>query len=263
MTVVKSLMSFSSMLRPVAPYSRYSDVYDDVIGRDLFQDVSRLFNALIRRHRIAFRSAADLGCGTGLFARFLSHGWRIPVFGVDASPAMLRRAASNCHGSRVSLLCQDIRRLELPRRVDLMTANVDTINHLLDPEEVRQLFRRVHEQLSDGGHFVFDFLPPCGPKPMNRVIAARSCDGASHVMQRIRWIPAGRLLRYRLLVRGPNHVTPKMELHTERTYALKDIARWLAECGFIVREVLDAARNEHLTSCPRRVVVVAQKRRLN
>ena len=244
----------------VPPYRRYSDVYDDVMGHDLFDWVRRQFAAMVRRHRIAFESAADLGCGTGLFARYLSRAWRVPVFGVDRSPAMLRVAADRCRGSAVSLLRQDIRRLRLPRQVDLITANVDTINHLLDAGEIRALFRRVHDHLREGGHFVFDFLPPCGPQAHVQVVQRGTRDGAGRVTQRIRWNPRRRLLTYRVLVQSPRCSAPSVELHAERTYEPRDIARWLAEVGFVIREVLDADSLRRANACPRRVVVVAQKK---
>jgi SAM-dependent methyltransferase len=245
------------------PYRMLAGIYDDVIGRTFFGWVRRMFADLVHRHRIAFDSAADLGCGTGLFARHLSRGWRVPVFGVDLSPAMLQIAARNCRGTPVALLHQDIRQLRLPHRVDLITANFDTVNHLLHPADLLSLFQHVHRALNDNGHFVFDFIPPCSPRASVSVHHGRSADGSKEVTQRIRWTPSNRLLSYRIRVRGPSCGSNGIELHTERTYAPRDIARWLAESGFIVREVLDAQTLRQRLFCPRRVVVVAQKRPAN
>lgn len=242
------------------PYRMLAGIYDDVVGRPFFAWARRMFADLVRRHRIAFDSAADLGCGTGLFARHLSRAWRVPVFGIDLSPDMLRMAARNCHDAPVALLQQDIRQLRLPRRVDLITANFDTVNHLLHPGDLVTLFRRVHHALNDDGHFVFDFIPPCGPRASVSVHRRDSADGRKSVIQRIRWTPSTGLLSYRILLRG-SCSTPGLELHTERTYPPRDIAQWLAQTGFIVREVLDARTLKGATFCPRRVVVVAQKRR--
>ena len=125
------------------PYSLLAEAYDDIVGRKFFLLVRDAFEHIVARHRIGFASVADLGCGTGLFARYLNRLWRVPVFGVDISPAMLRVAASNCRGTKVTLLRQDLLRLALPRPVDLITANFDTVNHLVGDGDLPRLFRRL------------------------------------------------------------------------------------------------------------------------
>jgi SAM-dependent methyltransferase len=246
------------MLAP--PYGLLAEAYDDVIGRDFFARIRRIFEHLVARHRIAFASAADLGCGTGLFARYLNALWRVPVFGVDLSPAMLRIAASNCRDTNVMLLRQDIRELRLPRRVDLVTANFDTLNHLVNDGELPALFRRVYDQLRPGGHFIFDFITPCDPLGTAAITRRLlSCDGRRHVTQRIRWVPGRRMLFYEVLFRDSARPTPRLELHRERTYWPRDVATWLMEAGLVLRDVLDAATLRDATACHRRIIVVAQK----
>ncbi len=55
-----------------APYSELAPFYDAALGRESFADARRAFELLASGHRIRFRSAADIGCGTGLFACYLS-----------------------------------------------------------------------------------------------------------------------------------------------------------------------------------------------
>src|SRR5207244_7834294 len=137
----------SRLAQLASPYSLLADAYDDIVGRNFFHLIRRAFESIIARHRIDFSSVADLGCGTGLFARYLNALWHVPVFAIDASPAMLRVAAANCRNANVTLLRQDIRRLLLPRRVDLVTANFDTVNHLTGDGDLMVLFRRVYQHL--------------------------------------------------------------------------------------------------------------------
>ncbi|HTP98164.1 MAG TPA: class I SAM-dependent methyltransferase [Casimicrobiaceae bacterium] len=241
------------------PYTLLADAYDDIVGRDFFALLRGMFERIVARHRIAFSSAADLGCGTGLFARYLNALWRVPVFAVDRSPSMLHRAARNCRGARVTLLRQDIRRLLLPRPVDLVTANFDTVNHLLQDGDLPALFRRVHRHLRPGGHFIFDFITPCDP-PAGTVHYRASSQGERDVAQRIRWIPARRLLLYDIVFRDPARGPPRVEFHRERAYAPSEVAAWLADAGFVVREVLDANTLARAARCPTRAIVVAQRR---
>ena len=114
------------------PYSQLAPAYDSALGIPNFIGTRAAFERLVRRYDIRFRSAADIGCGTGLFACYLSQCWGVPVFGVDRSPEMLAVATRNCTSSNVCLLQQDIRCLRLPCPVDLITANFDTMKPSFD-----------------------------------------------------------------------------------------------------------------------------------
>src|SRR5436309_13152788 len=111
------------MLKIARPYSRFASFYDATIGRPAFRHTRIIFERLVRHHRLKFRSAADLGCGTGLFACYLNRRWGVPVFAVDRSPEMLRVAVGSCPGGGVIFLRQDMRRMRLPVKVDLVTCH--------------------------------------------------------------------------------------------------------------------------------------------
>src|SRR5215471_21820492 len=118
------------------PYSELAPAYDQTIGWPAFHHARRAFETLARRYGLRFRSAADIGCGTGLFARYLNECWGAPVYAVDRSREMLRQARRNSSGVGVCFLQQDVRCLALPSNVDLITANFDTLNHLNVPQDL-------------------------------------------------------------------------------------------------------------------------------
>src|SRR5512132_2456614 len=131
-------MEFIASQRHFArPYRELAPRYDAALGISNFIGTRAAFEALVRRYGIQFRSAADIGCGTGLFACYLSQCWGVPVFGVDRSPEMLTVAKRNCASLNICFLQQDIRCLCLPHPVDLITANFDTMNHLLTELDLR------------------------------------------------------------------------------------------------------------------------------
>ena len=249
---------------PVAPrlargYSRLAPAYDRALGIPNFIGTRAAFEALVKRYSISFRSAADIGCGTGLFARYLSQCWGVPVFGVDRSPEMLRIAMQNCRASQVSFLQQDIRGLQLPFPVDLITANFDTLNHLLNPDDLVISLRRVAENLRHGGHFIFDLITPCEPLggalTQFRELASKGC----RVTQRIGWQPRQRMLAINVTLDSPQYSMPIRELHRERAYFPAEVGRWLLEIGFSIRGVHDATTLRLATACPARVIFVARK----
>jgi SAM-dependent methyltransferase len=241
------------------PYSRLAASYDAALGIANFVGTRAAFEALVKRYGIKFHSAADIGCGTGLFARYLNQFWGVPVFAVDHSPEMLRIAIRNCRYSSVCLLKQDIRCLRLPCQVDLITANFDTLNHLLNPSDVVLVFRRISENLRQGGHLLFDLITPCRPLGgavrQVRTLASRN----SGVQQRIVWEPRQRTLAITVTLRSPRCFRAMTEFHRERAYSPSDVGRWLLDSGFIVRGVHDGTTLRLANDCPPRIVLVAKK----
>lgn len=242
------------------PYSQLASTYDIALGIPNFIGTRAAFERLVRRYDIRFRSAADIGCGTGLFACYLSQCWGVPVFGVDRSPEMLAVATRNCTSSNVCLLQQDIRCLRLPYPVDLITANFDTMNHLLTELDLRFAFRRIWENLRPGGHFIFDLITPCQPLGGAQTYIRRLGSGRRRAAQHIRWNPWQRILSIFVVMDSPSSKVSTLEAHRERAYSPAEVGGWLMNGGFLIRAVHDAVTLRMATGCPQRVIVIARKK---
>jgi len=242
------------------PYSHLAPNYDDTVGRPFFHRTRRIFERLISRYGITFRSAADIGCGTGLFARYLNQEWCVPVFGVDLSAAMLRIALRRCRGLNVCLLKQDIRYLRLPRCVDLITCNFDTLNHLVGDGDLLSAFRHINRNLNPNGHFIFDMVLHCQPLGDANRYVRRFRTGDRFVTQDVRWQPWRRLLSIIVSIGAPGRCSRIVERHIERAYSVKEIDDALHEAGFTIRGVHDGETLAPVSTCPPRIVVVAMRR---
>jgi SAM-dependent methyltransferase len=248
------------MILPAPPYSRFVVAYDGMVGVEFFRRVRRAFETLARRYDLRFGCAADIGCGTGLFACYLNHCWGVTVYGVDRSPEMLRVAECRCGGPGVRFLRQDIRELCLPEPVDLVTANFDTMNHLITVGDLRLAFRRVADNLRTGGHFYFDIITPCRPLGGLRTYRRALCTAGQSMEQRVRWEPTRRLIQ--ILVVHRRHTSggcPVIERHTERAYSPGDVGESLLDAGFVIRGVHDEATLRFPPSCPPRLIVLARR----
>ena len=242
------------------PYSELAPAYDSALGISNFIGTRAAFETLVRRYGIQFRSAADIGCGTGLFACYLSQCWGVPVFGVDRSPEMLAVATRNRTSLNVCFLQQDIRCLRLPCPVDLITANFDTMNHLLTEFDLRLAFRRIWENLRPGGHFIFDLITPCQPLSGAQTYTRRLGSGSRKAVQRIRWNPGQKVLSIVVIIRSPSSKVSTLEAHRERAYSPVEVGRWLMDEGFLIRGVHDAATLRMATGCPQRILVIVRKK---
>jgi outer membrane protein OmpA-like peptidoglycan-associated protein len=172
---------------------------------------------------------------------------------------MLRQAARTCSHGNVCLLRQDIRRLRLPHPVELVSANFDTLNHLVAASDLRLAFRRIHDNLRPGGHLYFDLITPCQPLGGRRAYVRRFGAASRQMFQRIHWSPRRRLLSIIVVFHAPNALRSTLEVHWERAYSLREVGRWLLEAGFVIRGIHDAATLRVARGCPPRIIVVAQK----
>lgn len=244
--------------RSTAPYSKLAPNYDATVGMPFFVRTRRAFEQLVKRYGIAFRTVADIGCGTGLFARYLNRSWGVPVIGVDISGDMLRIAVRNCRGLKVCLLRQDIRSLRLPRPVDLVTCNFDTLNHLVGDGDLLRTFRSVASNINPGGHFLFDMVMDCQPLGKARRYVRRFSSARRIVKQHISWQPAKKLLSIVVSIRSRDSA-PILEHYRERAYSASEIGRALLDAGFVIRGIHDADTLAMPRRCPPRIIVVARK----
>lgn len=100
----------------------------------------------------------DLGCGTGRLTEILA-GRGYDMIGIDLSEDMLAIAQErkNRSGSDILYSLQDMREFELYGAAGAMVSVGDSINYLLEIQDLEKLFACVRRGLLPGGVFVFDF----------------------------------------------------------------------------------------------------------
>ncbi len=99
----------------------------------------------------------DVACGTGGFTLpFLKNG--IDVIGVDPSPEMLNIAREKlcASGYNALLLCQSAEELDLYGTVDGAVCCLDSLNHIIDAEELKRSIARIALFLEKDRLFIFD-----------------------------------------------------------------------------------------------------------
>jgi SAM-dependent methyltransferase len=161
-------------------YDGWASFYDTLLGATGFDHIWPAFHRAFRRFDMHITSAADFGCGTGLFLARLARTVRhATLFGVDRSSAMLRLATRRLAGSQVELFqgdlrnfkipnrsdlrnlkipSRDLRNLKIPTRVDLVTCNFATINYMNGSLDLSAALRNLACHLHLHGYLIMDFL---------------------------------------------------------------------------------------------------------
>lgn len=248
------------MKHPVPVYEEVAPLYDSLVGNTAFENWLVVFARLEHAFHLSLKTCADIACGTGQVLSYLA-GRGARVYGVDLSQGMLDISSARTRGLDVHLLRQDFRRLRLPERVELLTCNTDSLNYLLNEDDLRETLARFHESLETGGFALFD---------MNtRYQLINQQDGRIWKMResnvRLYWKSGFdeetdiATLEMRHVVETPRGNRLYRETHRERAYPLEKIETLLGQGGFASVFSWDAAGLGPVSDNTRRIQFLAGK----
>ena len=142
----------------MAAYESFARVYDELMDDVPYDAWCSFLKDRLSEEGIRDGLALELGCGTGrMMEKMAEAGY--DMIGVDSSLDMLQIARERSQSLPYSLLYlhQDMREFELYGTVRAVFSICDSVNYILDPEELTEVFRLVSNYLDPGGIFLFDF----------------------------------------------------------------------------------------------------------
>lgn len=143
-------------------YAGLAQWYDALTGDVPYKAFADFYEKLLEREGKRELTLLDLCCGTGtLTSVFAERGHE--MIGVDMSPEMLSEAQEKAQllSCRVKpmYLCQEAADLDLYGTVEGALCSLDGMNYI-PPEDISEIFRRLHLFIEPGGRFAFDMHSP-------------------------------------------------------------------------------------------------------
>jgi len=138
-------------------YSGFAKYYDRFTGNVDYSARARYFDTVIQKYAPGANLLLDLACGTGSLS-FEMESLGYDVIGVDGSVDMLGVAVEKRadRESSVLFLCQEMAELDLYGTIDATVCALDSLNHVLDEDELLRIFKKVSLFSNPGAAFVFD-----------------------------------------------------------------------------------------------------------
>lgn len=138
-------------------YTGFAAVYDMFMDNIPYREWCDYLTGLLQEYGVTDGLVLDLGCGTGTLTRLLSdQGY--DMIGIDVSEEMLQIAMEKKeeHRNDILYLNQDMREFELYGTVRAVVSICDSVNYLMEYEDLVRVFELVNNYLDPGGVFIFD-----------------------------------------------------------------------------------------------------------
>lgn len=137
-------------------YTGFAQVYDAFMDNVPYEEWCDYICGILKEYGIEDGLVLDLGCGTGRMTRLLRQSG-YDMIGVDLSGEMLEIAReAEEDDTSILYLQQDMREFELYGTVQAVICVCDSLNYILEPKELQQVFTLVNNYLDPGGVFICD-----------------------------------------------------------------------------------------------------------
>jgi SAM-dependent methyltransferase len=243
-------------------YTRFAEVYDLFMDNVPYEEWCAFLRELLKKYGIEDGIILDLGCGTGKLTGLMAEAG-FDMIGVDNSVDMLEIARET--GKKdILYLMQDMREFELYGTVRAVYSACDSLNYILDEEDLLRVFKLVNNYLDPEGIFVFDLNTPYKYETqLGEQTFAENRPEGSFIWDNYYDSDSG-INEYELTLFIPKNPRTEefvrfQESHYQKSYPLSTIRRLLEEAGMEFLDCFDGYSGNPLTAVSERMVIVARE----
>ena len=246
-------------------YTSFASVYDTFMDNIPYEEWSVYVKELLEEYGVTEGLVLELGCGTGTMTELLaSAGY--DMIGIDNAEEMLEIALEKklSSGHDILYLLQDMREFELYGTVKAAVSVCDSINYIMEEEELEEVFRLVNNYLDPKGIFIFDFNTTYKYREIlgDRTIAENR-EECSFIWDNY-YYEEDEINEYELSLfirEGESDCYRKYEeTHYQKAYSLETIRRLVERSGLEYITAYDAFTHEKPTENSERIYVIARER---
>lgn len=244
-------------------YKDFAMVYDTFMDNAPYDKWLQFLIENFNKYKVPKELVLDLGCGTGTLTQMLSKkGY--DMIGVDNSDEMLSIAIQKGINDTQNILylLQDMREFELYGTVRAVISICDSINYLLEEEDIVKTFSLVNNYLDPGGIFIFDFNTVYKYESViGDATIAENRDTCSFIWENY-YHTKEHINEYDLtiFVKEENERYRRFdETHYQRGYTVREMEEFLHKAGLDLLETLDSDTYGPISESSERVYMIARE----
>lgn len=249
-------------------YTDFASVYDQFMDETPYEKWSENVISILRENHIKDGLVLELGCGTGSMTELLAaKGY--DMIGIDYSDEMLYIAQEKKmeSGHDILYLNQDMREFELYGTVRAIVSVCDSLNYLLEEEDMISCFKLVNNYLDPEGIFFFDFNTDYKYREViGDTVIAENREDCSFIWENFYDVEEC-INEYDLTVfvreedkSGEDMFRRFQETHFQRGYTLEEMKHFLEVSGLEFVKAFDADTLQEVTEQSERIYCVARER---
>ena len=248
----------------MASYESFARVYDDFMDNIPYDEWAGYVISLLKEKGIEEGLLLDLGCGTGnITQRLAKSGY--DMIGVDNSAEMLEIAQEKNieEESQILYLLQDMREFELYGTVRAVISICDSMNYIIEYEDLTEVFRLVNNYLDPEGYFIFDM----NTLYKYETILADNTIAADRETMSFIWdnyfYEEERINEYNLnlfLQEEDGRYRKFTETHYQKAYTIDEVKQAITDGGMECIAIYDAFTREAPRKDSQRVYVIAREK---
>lgn len=246
-------------------YTDFARVYDTFMDDTPYEEWCAFLTGVLKEFYIEKDLVLELGCGTGTLTQLLADAG-FDMIGVDNSEEMLgiamEKKEAAGRGEELLYLCQDMREFELYGTVKAVISVCDSLNYLLEEDELLETFRLVNNYLDPKGIFIFDFNTVYKyEQVIGDTTIAENREECSFIWENY-YHEEEQINEYELtiFVREEEELFRRFtETHYQRGYTLRQMKVLVEKAGMTFIRALDADTRNEVRPESERIYVIAME----
>lgn len=243
-------------------YTGFAEFYDLFMDNIPYEEWSNYLISLLKEYNVNSGIVLDMGCGTGNITEFLARAG-YDMIGIDNSEDMLMEAMNKRYDSNLDILylCQDMRDFELYGTVAAAVSICDSMNYIIEYNDLVKVFKLVNNYLDPNGIFIFDLNTIHKYETMGDCTIAENRETGSFIWENS-YFPDKKLNQYDLTIFAKDEderYTKFEETHIQRGYTLDEIKSALKNAGLIFVNSYSAFSKNPISENDERIYIIAKE----
>lgn len=247
-------------------YTGFAPVYEMFMDNIPYAEWCEYVMTLLQEYGVSDGLVMDLGCGTGTMTRLLAAGG-YDMIGVDISEEMLeiaiqRSGEADEAATGILYLLQDMRAFELYGTVRAVVSVCDSMNYLMEYDDLVQVLSLINNYLDPGGVFIFDLNTIYKyQQEMGDQTIAENREEGSFIWENY-YDEEEQINEYNLTLfirEADGRYQKYEETHYQRAYSLESIKQAIAAAGMEFVAAYDALGKNAPREDSERIYIVARE----
>ena len=239
----------------------FASIYDEVMDNVPYDLWYKYLIDLLDYYNKKPNKVIDLACGTGNMTFRFAENKNWELSGVDISKDMLEVARDKAKKKNINVdfYNDDLRTFSPDAKYDLAFSLFDSLNYILNYDDLKKVFDKTYDFLKDDGIFIFD---------MNTMQRLMSIDPGTMLLNGDNYScfwediidKENKVWKVKLKIYfDDNKVDFYQEIHKETSYPISDVITALKWAGFKKIEVFSAYTFNRGKESDNRIYFVATK----